>query len=177
MNRFLSAVVAFLFVASALAAEPSTGPAIADHGPVYDVADLDLSVSTRTVYRAAFDAVDYTTDGAGINRDLERVARFVNMHARQGVPLENMDLAVVLHGEALKSALQHDAYRQRYGIDNPNLDLLESLAEAGVQFVACGQSVTYRGFGRDELAEPVNIALSAMTAMVTLQADGYALLP
>ena len=177
MTRLFVTLLGVILGGHAWAQEATTGPAIDDHGPVYDVATLDLSVSTRTTYRAVFDAVDYTGDGTGINRDIERVARFVNMHARQGVPLENMDLAVVLHGEALKSALQHDAYRKRFGTDNPNLGMLEALAEAGVQFVACGQSVTYRGFGRDELARPVNIALSAMTAMVTLQADGYALLP
>lgn len=177
MIRILVAGLAVLLAGTAPAQEATPGPAIEDHGPVYDVATLDLSVSTRTTYRAVFDAVNYTTDGTGLNRELDRVARFVNMHARQGVPLENMDLAVVLHGEALKSALRHEAYRERFGTDNPNLDLLEALTEAGVQFVACGQSVTYRGFDRAELASPVNIALSAMTAMVTLQADGYALLP
>ena len=177
MSRLIATMLGGILASSVWAQEATTGPAIEDHGPVYDVETLDLPVSTRTTYRAVFDAVDYTADGTGINRDIERVARFVNMHARQGVPLENMDLAVVLHGEALKSALRHDAYRQRFGTDNPNLDMLEALAEAGVQFVACGQSVTYRGFGRDELASPVDIALSAMTAMVTLQADGYALLP
>jgi hypothetical protein len=35
----------------------------------------------------------------------------------------------------------------------------------------------FLGYASDELASPVKVALSAMTVLVGLQADGYALLP
>jgi len=39
------------------------------------------------------------------------------------------------------------------------------------------QTAVSSGFEREEIADPVEVALSAMTALVTLQRDGYALIP
>ena len=101
----------------------------------------------------------------------------MNMHARNGVPEENLDVAVVVHGETLKSLLVDEAYAKRYGSDNPSLDLLMKLEEAGVRFYVCGQSLGFRNFAREELASPAKVGLSAMTMLVYLQADGYSFLP
>jgi intracellular sulfur oxidation DsrE/DsrF family protein len=99
------------------------------------------------------------------------------MHARNGTPVENMELAVVLHGAAVKNVLSHDAYRSRYATDNPNLELVGRLHDAGVRFYVCGQSMTFGGVEKKELASQAKVALSAMTMLTVLQNDGYALLP
>lgn len=177
MKSVLLVCAALLFSFDSLADEARMGPVFKDYGPVYDVDDMDFPLPADASYRVVFDAAAYSVEGMGLNRELESVARFVNMHAASGVPLERMRLVVVLHGEALKSALLDDAYRKRYRRDNPNLDLLRQLAGKGVRFVACGQSLGFRGFDRDELAEPVEVALSAMTALTVLQSEGYALIP
>jgi intracellular sulfur oxidation DsrE/DsrF family protein len=54
--------------------------------------------------------------------------------------------------------------------------LLAALQERGVRVVLCAQTAPSRGFERDQLASGVELALSAMTALVTLQAEGYALI-
>ena len=66
---------------------------------------------------------------------------------------------------------------ERHDGPNPNLDLLMQLHGAGVSFYACGQSLGFRGIAKGELAEPVQVALSAMTALTQLQSEGYALIP
>jgi intracellular sulfur oxidation DsrE/DsrF family protein len=101
----------------------------------------------------------------------------MNMHGKNGVPLDDIDVAVVLHGQALMAALNDEAYQAYNKVDNPNLDLLQDLADAGVKFYACGQSLGFRGLDKSVLVEPVKVGLSAMTMLVTLQADGYAFLP
>jgi len=83
----------------------------------------------------------------------------------------------VLHGRALLAAFNDEAYEKMHGVKNPSLELLHSLADAGVKFYACGQSLGFRGVDKSVLAEPVKVGLSAMTMLVTLQADGYAFLP
>ena len=55
--------------------------------------------------------------------------------------------------------------------------LLEELSRAGVRVVLCGQTAASRGLPRDGLARPVEVALSAMTALVLLQDEGYRLIP
>lgn len=157
--------------------EPSLGPVIKDYGPTYPIDDRDVRLEDGFVYKAAFDAGSYAGEPDTLNRTLVSVARFLNMHARNGVPVENMDIAVVVHGGALKNLLSHKAYRSRYEIDNPNLDLVEKLDDAGVAFYVCGQSMTFGGVEKHELVESAEVALSAMTMLTVLQAEDYALLP
>ena len=104
-----------LALASALGAQalgPSrTGPVIADFGPVYTVQDPDFLTDTELTYRIVFEVKDGSEDPSTLNRRIESLARFLNMHAQAGVPRENMKLALVLHGTAGKDALDHTGYR------------------------------------------------------------------
>lgn len=50
------------------------------------------------------------------------------------------------------------------------------LHDAGVKFYICGQSMAFGGVDKSELASPVKVALSVMTMLTVLQAEGYALL-
>jgi intracellular sulfur oxidation DsrE/DsrF family protein len=162
--------------AALLADEPSLGPAIEGYGPTYPIDGRDVPLEEGAVYKAVFDAATYSDDKTSLNTRFVSVARYLNMHARNGVPVENMDLAVVVHGRALKSVMNNDAYQTRYGSDNPNLELLMKLHDAGVKFYICGQSMAFGGVEKSELASPAKVGLSAMTMMTVLQNDGYALL-
>jgi len=39
-----------------------------------------------------------------LNRSIESAARFLNMHARSGIPPQNLELAIVLHGSGARAA-------------------------------------------------------------------------
>ncbi len=80
------------------------------------------------------------------------------------------------YGPVLKSLLSDSAYRTRFGIENPNTELLDKLASAGVRFYVCGQSMAFGGVVKEELSDKAKVALSAMTMLTVLQSDGYALL-
>lgn len=156
--------------------EPSLGPVIEGYGPTYPIDNRDVALEDGFVYRAVFDAARYSEDVTSLNPRLISVARFLNMHARNGVPLENIELAVVVHGAAVKNFLQHDAYQARYRVDNPNLELVMKLHDAGVRFFICGQSMAFGDVAKSELASPARVALSAMTVLTVLQSNDYALL-
>jgi len=81
-----------------LAEEPSFGPAIEGYGPTYPIDDRDVQLEDGFVYRTVFDIARYSDDKSALNNRLVSVARYLNMHARNGVALENMKLAVVVHG-------------------------------------------------------------------------------
>lgn len=179
--RFVSAAITLAGVglplsATAQALGPSrAGPVIEGFGAVYAVDAPDYGTPTDHVYRVVFDVSDSPQAPDALNPRIDTLARFLNMHGQAGVPLANMQLALVLHGAAGKDALHHDAYRARFGTDNPNLPLLEALHGAGVAVYLCGQTAAHRGYPDGDLAEPVRLALSAMTVLVTLQAQGYQL--
>jgi intracellular sulfur oxidation DsrE/DsrF family protein len=162
---------------SAWSQEPSTGPYVNAGGPAFEVKDRDVPLREGHKYRVVFEATEYPGEKSSLNPELTVVARFMNMHGKNGVPLDDIDVAVVLHGQALMAALNDEAYQAYNKVDNPNLDLLQDLADAGVKFYACGQSLGFRGLDKSVLVEPVKVGLSAMTMLVTLQADGYAFLP
>lgn len=178
MPRTSFLLVAFVLLAApAQGDEPMLGPAIEGYGPTYPIDNRDIPLEENAVYKSVFDVASYSEDVSKLSRRLESVARFINMHARNGTPLANMEIAVVLHGQAVKTVLKHAAYRERFGMENPNLELVTRLHDAGVQFYMCGQSLAFSGVDKEELAEPVDVALSAMTMLTVLQNDGHALLP
>jgi intracellular sulfur oxidation DsrE/DsrF family protein len=159
------------------AAERSTGPVIDGYGAAFVVEDRDVPLVKNHIYRVVYEITAYEGAPDSVNRELDMVARFLNMHGKNGVPTQNMQLAVVIHGAALVNVLSNDSYNKRFQKDNPNLDLVQKLSAAGVKFYACGQSMGSRGFAKSELASGVQLALSAMTMVHQLQADGYTLQP
>jgi len=176
-SKTMMAVWLILSAAGAQSAGPQYGPIIEGYGPVYPIIDRDVPLPAGHTYRVVFDAKTYTGEPSSLNKPLESVARFINMHGVNGVKLENMDIAVVVHGPALAAVLSDGAYEERNGIANPNSTLLSKLKDAGVRFYVCGQSMAFRGVDKEELADAAEVALSAMTMFATLQSEGYALLP
>lgn len=167
----------FLLPLAVTAEEPSFGPIIEGYGPTYPIDDRDVALPAGQHYKAVFDLVDYQAGPDRLNRSLERVARYMNMHGRHGVAADAMTLAIVVHGSAIENLMNDTAYRSRHGIDNPNLPLLDRLSDAGVQVFVCGQSLAFRGVSKAELVGSAHVALSAMTMLTVLQSQGYALLP
>lgn len=158
-------------------AERLSGPVIHAAGGTFAVPDPDIRTPLDRDYRIAFEVAAESPSPDAVNPGLNTAARFLNMHARAGVPLERMQVAVVVHGPAGKTLLRNDAYRARTGADNPNLALLDELAAAGVRIILCGQTALSRGLPLDQVAEPVESALSAMTALLLLQDEGYRVNP
>jgi intracellular sulfur oxidation DsrE/DsrF family protein len=177
---YIRLVLVSIFVSCSgnlLAAEPTTGPLVEGYGPTFPMQEGDVPLPDGFEYKVVFEVTEYTGDTTTVNNELLVVSRFLNMHARHGVPEENLDVAVVVHGETLKSMLVDEAYSKRYGSDNPSADLVMKLEEAGVRFFICGQSMGFRKFDREELLSPAKVGLSAMTMLVYLQSEGYSFLP
>jgi len=176
VHRLLIPAFFCLLAASTVEAQQPqrrSGPVIHAAGDVFDVPQPDFATPLDMTYRVAFE-ISQTPESPGqINTNLATVARFLNMHVRAGIPLERLQLAVVVHGPAGKDVLDNAAYRERTGVDNPNVELIQELTGAGVQIILCGQTAASRGLPRDHLAPNVQLALSAMTALAVLQERGY----
>ena len=167
---------ALLLVSLPLSAQPTTGPVIEGYGASFVIEESDTPLDQDHQFRVVFEITSYDS-ARPVNANLDRVARYLNLHAKNGVPVENIHAAIVFHGAALVNALSDEAYRTRLEQSNPNLELLTKLADAGVELYVCGQSMGMRGFAKSELAEPVRFATSALTMVHLLQAEGYTLQP
>ncbi len=173
----LFCLLAIAAAASAVkATEPVTGPVIMDYGPVFEIPEPKHLGDPQEGLRAVFDVGRSPEDPAKLNPSIETVARFLNLHIRAGFPRDRLRAVLVLHGRAGEDALAEAAYRRRHGTNNPNLELLEALRDAGVEIYLCGQSASFRGLRREEITSSVRMASSAMTVLLQAQADGYGLI-
>jgi intracellular sulfur oxidation DsrE/DsrF family protein len=93
------------------------------------------------------------------------------------VPVENINLAVVVHGGATKDVTNAGYYSEAIGGENANAALIAALVDANVEIIVCGQSAAFNGIANDDLLPGVKMALSAMTAHAVLQDKGYTLNP
>lgn len=176
LKHLLSAFILCLFLIPASnlkAQERVQGPLIQEYGEVFAVPEPDFPTDPGFVYKVVFDIAIGEEDPAQLNKRINTLARFLNMHAQAGVPPENLQVACVIHGTAARDVLKSEVYRERYGVDNPNEPLLEALAEAGAQMYLCGQSAFARNIPLDKKTEAVGLALSAMTVLIRLQGEGY----
>jgi intracellular sulfur oxidation DsrE/DsrF family protein len=165
----------FLFLSSLLFAQ-DYGPVIQDFGPTWEVDNPDYPTSSDLPYRVVFDVAKGPESPADQNPSLITLARFLNMHAKAGVPVEELKVIAVLHGGAAKHALDDQAYQERYGVVNPHTDLFRQLKEAGVKVYLCGQSMHARKLPQDSINPNIGLALSAMTVLIKAQAEGYSVI-
>lgn len=173
MIRVFAAAGGLLALTAAAHAGPdafSRGPLIPGYGPNAEVADDRIGADMR--FKVAFDLEEAAAPGE-INRGLESAARFLNMHARAGVPAENMSVAIVVHGAAARDLLNDE----RYGGENANAGLIAALDAAGVRIELCGQTAAFRDIAEEDLQPGVRMSLSAMTSHALLQQQGYTLNP
>jgi intracellular sulfur oxidation DsrE/DsrF family protein len=155
------------------AAEPALGPVIETYGPVYSVPQGSFNLDPKQSYKIIMDIGKAPEDPSAVNRSIESAARFLNMHARNGIDPGRLEFAIVLHGSAGRAALTDQAHAEHFNVPNGNKALLDELDQAGVAIYICGQTVAHRGFSPDQLLPQVTIAVSAMTVHVRLQQEGY----
>lgn len=160
---------------SAPSLNPLEYPLISGYGGIVRVPNAAESVrkGTKVVFDVTADA-----SPTSVNKGIERAARLLNLAAAAGLKTSDVQITVVLHGDATKSALDEDFYKARFQTDqNPNLALIRELKKAGVELFVCGQALNYKGFPLSTVTKDVSVADAALSVMVNRQLDGFAYLP
>ncbi|RBP48490.1 DsrE family protein [Arenicella xantha] len=162
---------------SAVASEKSfsKGPVFSEYGENV-VIDDGLPDAQKQHFKVVFDVAKGAEEGA-VNRQFNSVARFINMHVRAGVPKENIDVALVVHGKASFDVLRDSEFNDKFERPNASADLVAKLMANGVTVYLCGQSASHLGVEKKSLIDGVHMSLSAMTANALLQQQGYTLNP
>lgn len=180
LTRAVAALAVIIWTAQAQAQDApgaTTGPVIKDFGPVMTPPEGSWNLDKNTHYKVSIDVGSTAEFPGDLNRKLVSTARFLNMHAQTGIPPENIEFAVVVHGQGANDFLTDEAYEKRFMEPNPNTQLLQQLHEAGVKIYLCSQTALFRGMAPEEFNPAVTMAVSAMTSHVRLQHEGYTLIP
>lgn len=174
-NVLLFALLLNCIYATAQMDQFKPGPAIKDFGLIAEVPGMEALPSGAT-YKVSFDLAKAAQPGQ-VNRSIESLARFINMHVAHGVKVEQIQLALVVHGGAVNDMTRSAVYAKKNQQDNANKALIEALQKHGVQFYVCGQSAAYHGVTQADLLPGVKLSLSAMTQHALLQQNGFTLNP
>ena len=117
-------------------------------------------------------AKDLTSE---VNPTLPTIALYVNTLAKWGVPMAKRHIIVMFHqrSDDFDIVLSNDAFKAKYGKDNPNVALISALTAAGVEFRACGQAVVGRKIDPKDVNPEIQVDLWAMTSFMNLQMQGF----
>ncbi|MFK8042746.1 DsrE family protein [Congregibacter sp.] len=174
MTKWLAVISTALVVSQGAIAGPEdfhSDGLIKGYGRFADVpAAKPLPADTR--FKVAMDVVDGGVTGE-VNSIFKIAAGFLNLQHANGISPENVDIALVVHGDAHRDLLNNAAY----GGVNPNAELLEILQEYNVQVLYCGQNAVMRNVAAKDLLPGVEMTHSATTTHVLLQQQGYSLRP
>lgn len=181
MKQYISmwSLLVFLTLSSQLThsqADRTQGSVISNYGATYAITDTDIATDLETPFKALFDLSSAPEDPSEMNKGIETVARFLNMHAEAGKPREQLMVAAVFHGNASYGLLNNEAYKEKYGVNNPNLGLLQALLDAGVPLLLCGQTAMHRDITAERRIPNIQVALSTMTVMMQMEQQGYTII-
>ena len=149
------------------------GKIIKNFGQTGSVENPEIKTDTSTDLKVIFDVSNTSSKNNVINKNIVTAARFLNMHANEGMNLEQLKVAITIHGAAWKDVLTDGAYKTKFGVVNPNTKLIKELTEAGVDVIICGQTASFRKVDKSLVNPNVKYALSAMTALLQYQNNGY----
>jgi intracellular sulfur oxidation DsrE/DsrF family protein len=183
--RAIGALVATIAVTSSLNAQASplpgqqmSGPLIQSTGMSFKVEDPTFVIPANHVFKALFIINAGGGDSVKVNEQVITMARYFNLHARNGIAADRVKAAAVFHGNGWPAILNDSAFAARFGgKPNPSRRLVEELLQHGATLVLCGQTAGNRGIRREELLPGVKVAISAMSATEFLQSEGYQLIP
>ena len=165
----------FVGISNAAPGDFETGPALQNYGENTEIVDGLLNPESQH-FKVVFDVYEENI-GESPHRGFNSAARFINMHVRAGVPVDNINVAIVVHGKASYQLMNDKAFFTKFEKENPSSDLVSKLLENDVDVFVCGQSASFLGLQAKQFNDQVKVSLSAMTANALLQQAGYTLNP
>ena len=165
-----------LLVVPTLQAQTPVNPVINGYGTIADAPMADLKPDPSLTYNIVVDLATSDEDKTAVSFSVNQLARLLNLHVMGGVPKENLNVVVAVHGGAIWTIMNDELYREKFGVANPHTPLYKELLDNGVRVVVCSQSMFKRKIAKDQLIPGLEVATSALTTLTQYQLMGYALL-
>lgn len=151
-------------------------PIVQGFGGIFDAPHATEKPDPTLEYKVVIDVATGDENKSEPFMSLINIARLMNLHAMGGVSEQNMQVVAVLHKDALWAVLNQEAYRKKFGVDNPHIPLFQELKRHGVKLFVCSQSLFKREVSYQLVTPEVEVATSMLTTMTTYQLKGYAAL-
>lgn len=178
MKLPLLLAIPMMVTSGAVLAADSRHPVVQGYGAIAPMPDAKERPDRALRYRVLFSVTKAAASPDQVNPNLEKVARFLNLLGADGTRPAAGDVAVVIHGPATPLVMSDAAYANRTTVaKNPNLPLIAALKAAGVSVRVCSQALVGNKVDPAMVDKGIEIDVSALTTMATLQLRGWALIP
>jgi intracellular sulfur oxidation DsrE/DsrF family protein len=174
----MKTLLSLLLIGLSLSAfsQSRVNPIIKNYGGIFEIPYAEEKPDPSLEYKIVIEIERSSEAPDSLNWALHNVSRLLNLHSIGGVPKENLTVVLAIHGGAAYTVMSNREYKNKYGVDNPNLKLYKELKEAGVKMFVCGQSLIARSIDRNNMVPEVKIATSMLTTLTTYQLKGFAVL-
>jgi intracellular sulfur oxidation DsrE/DsrF family protein len=165
-TKFICAIGCVLGLAGPVAAE--AGPAAAERPLV--------RVDPHAHFKAVYDIHSGET-AAGVSKGLYFARGLIEAYGKQGVKPDQLDIHLVLHGDAAKYLLIDETYRTAVKdpfAANLNAGITQDLLNLGVHVEICHSVMKSMGWKADDVLPGVSIVHDGYTRLIKLENDGYA---
>ena len=176
INTLLFALLVYALVFGQMQQQVKMNPVIKSYGPVYQIPGAAHKPDPKINYKIIVELTENAAKPDSLNEYLEAIATLINLHAVEGVPKENIHVVVVLRKMATYAVFGNEMYKEKFKVDNPNLQLLKELRDAGTEFYVCGQTMLKRNISENKLVAEAKIASAGLTAITTYQLKGYTMI-
>jgi intracellular sulfur oxidation DsrE/DsrF family protein len=177
--RFLSVTAAaavFISLRAVAADYPAPlSPAVPAGTGYVDIPGAAVAIDSKHVYKVVVDGLNAAASPTAVIPALGRGSLVVNALTVAHVPVANRKVVIVFHGPSVDGLLRNEAYRKKFGVDNPNLEVIEQLIAAGAELFVCGQHMANHKMGMDAIAPGIKLATAASIVLIAYQNEGYAI--
>ncbi|MEO0418803.1 MAG: DsrE family protein [Pseudomonadota bacterium] len=141
----------------------------------------EMMLPADGVWMHSFDS--YDAEAGMLNGPMQTALRFARGMEAEGIPAENVKVAIVIHGPAVFDVVSDERYKTKHDTQfvqhsgNPNRTLVEKLIARGAEIWVCGVAAKYHKVGNADLIVGVKIAPSGTIAHADLQRRGFGLNP
>lgn len=162
-------LIGIVLCAASLMMVPSTRAELSDPRPI-------VKVEPGNRYKAVYD-VSKGELAAGISKGLYYARGLIEAFGKQGVKPAQLDIHLVLHGEAAQFLLVDEAYQK--AVNDPfavnlNAKITQDLINLGVSVEICHSVMKSKGWKIADVLPGVVIVHDGYTRLIKLQNDGYA---
>ena len=138
-------------------------------GPKKPTIDTDIAFVCR-IHQDKWDRE------AGVGEGLLSLRRIMEEYNAIGVPLEELHVSAIFHGDAARWLLNDEAYRGPAGGregENPNKAIIRELIRSGVSIEMCGLTMKEHGWKKADLLPDVKEVPAAYPRLIDLESQGY----
>ena len=135
-----------------------------------------VKVEPGNTYKAVYD-IHESDLAAGVSKGLYYARGLIEAFGKQGVKPSQLDIHLVLHGEAAQFLLIDETYQK--AVNDPfavnlNAKIAQDLINLGVSVEICHSVMKSKGWKPADVLPGVTIVHDGYTRLVKLQNDGYA---